>query len=153
MHEPTARVQRAERSSIRVMYNLAESTDRDLVRLEVGEPDFDTPEHVIDAATAAAKDGATHYTPNAGTPECRRAISDAMAANYGVEHEPDEVVVTVGGMEALHLAMLSVVEPGEAVLFPGRRGRTTRTRRFSPTETPSRCRCPPGPATRSTPSD
>ena len=59
MHEPTARVQRAERSSIRVMYNLAESTDRDLVRLEVGEPDFDTPEHVIDAATAAAKDGAT----------------------------------------------------------------------------------------------
>ena len=119
MHEPTARVQRAERSSIRVMYNLAESTDRDLVRLEVGEPDFDTPEHVIDAATVAAKDGATHYTPNAGTPECRRAISDAMAANYGVEHEPDEVVVTVGGMEALHLAMLSVVEPGEAVLFPG----------------------------------
>lgn len=119
MHEPTARVQRAERSSIRVMYNLAESADRDLVRLEVGEPDFDTPGHVIDAAAAAAKDGATHYTPNAGTPECRQAISDAMAADYGVEHDPDEIVVTVGGMEALHLAMLSVVAPGEAVLFPG----------------------------------
>ncbi|PSP89028.1 aminotransferase class I/II [Halobacteriales archaeon QS_4_66_20] len=119
MHEPTARVRRAERSSIRVMYDLAESTDRDLVRLEVGEPDFDTPEYVIDAAAAAAKDGATHYTPNAGTPECREAISDAMAADYGVEHDPDEIVVTVGGMEALHLATLSVVEPGEDVLFPG----------------------------------
>jgi hypothetical protein len=69
MHEPTDRVQWAERSRIRVMYDLAESADRDLVRLEVGEPDFDTPDHV---AAEAARDGATHYTPNAGLPECRR---------------------------------------------------------------------------------
>jgi hypothetical protein len=72
MHEPTDRVQWAERSRIRVMYDLAESADRDLVRLEVGEPDFDTPDHVADAAAEAARDGATHYTPNAGLPECRR---------------------------------------------------------------------------------
>lgn len=119
MHQPTDRVQRAKRSQIRVMYDLAERTDGDIVRLEVGEPDFDTPEHVIDAAAAAARDGATHYTSNAGLPACRRAISDAMARDYGVEHDPTEVVVTVGGMEALHLATLAVVGPGEELLYPG----------------------------------
>lgn len=119
MHEPTARVRRADRSQIRVMYDLAEAADRDLVRLEVGEPDFDTPEHVIEAAAAAARDGATHYTSNAGLPECRQAISDVMAAEYGVEHATDEIVVTVGGMEALHLATLATVGPGEELLYPG----------------------------------
>jgi len=119
MHEPTDRVRRASRSQIRVMFDLAEATDRDLVRLEVGEPDFDTPAHVVEAAAEAARDGATHYTPNAGLPETRRAISEAMAADYGVEHVVDEVVVTVGGMEALHLATLAVVGPGEDLLYPG----------------------------------
>jgi len=101
------------------MYDLAESTDRDLVRLEVGEPDFDTPKHVIEAAASAARDGETHYTPNAGTPACRRAIRDAMAADYGVEHDVEEIAVTVGGMEALHLAALAAVGPGEELLYPG----------------------------------
>jgi aspartate aminotransferase len=119
VHEPTERVRRANRSQIRVMYDLADEVGGDLVRLEVGEPDFDTPEHVIDAAATAARDGATHYTPNAGTPECRRAIQDAMAADYGVEHALDEIVVTVGGMEALHLATMAVVGPGEELLYPG----------------------------------
>ena len=119
MHEPTDRVQRTERSRIRIMYDLAESVDRDLVRLEVGEPDFDTPAHVVEAAAEAAGDGATHYTSNAGLPACRRAIRDAMAADYGVEHGVDEIVVTVGGMEALHLATLATVGPGEELLYPG----------------------------------
>ncbi len=119
MHEPTDRVRRANRSRIRVMFDLAEATDGDPVRLEVGEPDFDTPEHVVDAAAAAARGGATHYTPNAGMPETRRAIRAAMATDYGVEHDVDEIVVTVGGMEALHLATLAVVGPGEELLYPG----------------------------------
>ncbi|QLD85872.1 aminotransferase class I/II-fold pyridoxal phosphate-dependent enzyme [Natronomonas halophila] len=119
MHQPTDRVRRAERSQIRVMFDLAESVDRELVRLEVGEPDFNTPEHVVEAAAEAAREGATHYTSNAGLPECRRAISDAMASDYGVEHAIDEIVVTVGGMEALHLAVLATVGPGEKLLYPG----------------------------------
>ncbi len=120
MHELAARVRGADRSAIRVMYDLAEHQpdDRDLVRLEVGEPDFDTPDHVVDAAAAAARDGATHYTSNAGTPECRRAIADAMATTYGVEYDPGEIVVTVGGMEALHLAILATASPGDEVLYP-----------------------------------
>ncbi|MFU8868103.1 pyridoxal phosphate-dependent aminotransferase [Natronococcus sp.] len=119
MPTPTDRVRRAERSSIRVMFDLAERYDGDLVRLEVGEPDFDTPEHVIDAAARAAREGATHYTSNAGLPACRRAIGETLAEEYGVEHEPDEIVVTTGGMEALHLAVLATVSPGEELLVPG----------------------------------
>ncbi|MGZ0748671.1 pyridoxal phosphate-dependent aminotransferase [Haloparvum sp. AD34] len=120
MHQPTERVRATERSRIRVMFDLAEQepADRDLVRLEVGEPDFDTPEHVVDAAAEAARGGATHYTSNAGLPETRQAISDSMAENYGIEHDPDEIVVTVGGMEALHLATLATVNPGEELLYP-----------------------------------
>ena len=119
MPTPTDRVREAGRSSIRVMYDLAEQHNSDLIRLEVGEPDFDTPDHVIDAAAEAARGGATHYTSNAGMPACRRAIADTLADRYGVTHDPEEVVVTVGGMEALHLAVLATVGPGEELLAPG----------------------------------
>jgi aspartate aminotransferase len=115
----TDRVRRAERSSIRHMFDLAERYEGDLVRLEVGEPDFDTPEHVIDAAFQAARDGETHYTSNAGLPACRRAISETLSREFSVEHDPDEIVVTVGGMEALHLAVVATVSPGEELLVPG----------------------------------
>ncbi len=119
MPTPTDRVRRTKRSSIRVMFDLAERHDGDLVRLEVGEPDFDTPEHVIDAATRAVREGATGYTSNAGLPECRDAIRDRLAADYDVAYDRDEIVVTVGGMEALHLATLATVSPGEEVVVPG----------------------------------
>ncbi|AGB39912.1 pyridoxal phosphate-dependent aminotransferase [Natronococcus occultus] len=119
MPTPTARVRRTERSSIRVMFDLAERHDGDLVRLEVGEPDFDTPAHVVDAAASAARDGETHYTSNAGLPACRRAISDTLAEGFDVVHDPDEIVVTTGGMEALHLATMATVSPSEELLVPG----------------------------------
>ncbi|QCJ45729.1 pyridoxal phosphate-dependent aminotransferase [Haloprofundus sp. MHR1] len=118
MATPTERVRAVDRSSIRVMFDLAEATDRDLVRLEVGEPDFDTPEHVVDAAAEAARAGETHYTSNAGLPEVREAISGTMADRFDVEVAADEVVVTNGGMEALLLAVLSTVGPGEELLIP-----------------------------------
>jgi len=121
MHQPADRVRRAAKSRIRIMYELAEerSPGADLVRLEVGEPDFDTPGGVIDAAADAARAGRTHYTSNAGMPACREAVSRHMAAAFGVEYPPGEVVVTVGGVEALELLALSVVDPGEELLYPG----------------------------------
>ena len=119
MPTPTRRVRRASRSSIRIMFDLAERHDGDLVRLEVGEPDFDTPDHVIDAAMDAARSGETHYTSNAGLPACRRAISETLSTEFGVEHTPDEIVVTTGGMEALHLAVLATVDQGETLVVPG----------------------------------
>ena len=100
------------------MADEAEADGEDVVRLEVGEPDFDTPGRVIEAGFEAARDGATHYTSNAGLPELREAISDTLDADYGVEHDADEVLVTTGGMEALHLAVLASVEQGEDLLVP-----------------------------------
>ncbi len=113
-----ARVQAVERSVIRVMYDMADAHDGDLARLEVGEPDFDTPEHVIEAAFEAVRSGETHYTPNAGIPELREAIADRYAGE-GVSVDPTgEVGVTTGAMEALHLAMLTVVDSGTEVVIP-----------------------------------
>ncbi len=107
-----------ERSGIRVMFELAEQQGGDLVRLEVGEPDFDTPEHVIDAAAQAAREGETHYTSGAGIPELRAAIAERMESETGVPFAPEEVTVTNGGMEALALAILAIVDPGDEVILP-----------------------------------
>lgn len=109
----TERVAASERSAIRVMFDMAEAHDGDLIRLEVGEPDFDTPEHITEAAFEAARAGETHYTSNAGMPALRGAIADGSE-----ELTPEGVVVTTGGMEALHLAMLTVVDPGSEVVIP-----------------------------------
>lgn len=118
MLSPTERVRACERSKIRVMFDLAEAADRDLVRLEVGEPDFDTPAHIIEAATEAAQNGQTHYTSNAGLLELREAIADTLNRDYDIEYEADQFTVTNGGMEALHLAVLSTIEKGEELLIP-----------------------------------
>jgi aspartate aminotransferase len=118
---PTDRVLACERSSIRVMFDLAEEAEReggDPVRLEVGQPDFDTPEHVTEAAFEAARGGATDYTSNAGLPELRRAVGEYLASEFGVDHGPEEVLVTTGGMEALHLAVLCTCPPDSELLFP-----------------------------------
>ncbi len=116
--QPTDRVRACTRSRIRVMFDLAQATGGDLVRLEVGEPDFDTPDHATEAAVAAARGGETHYTSNAGLPELRAAISETLEGEYGVRHGPEEVVVTTGGMEALHLAALCTLSPGGECVIP-----------------------------------
>ncbi|MEZ3142883.1 pyridoxal phosphate-dependent aminotransferase [Halobaculum sp. MBLA0143] len=121
MHELAGRVDDFERSQIRVMFDLAgeaEAAGEDPVRLEVGEPDFDTPEHVTEAAFEAVRDGATDYTASAGIDPLRRAIADTLAADYDLPYDPDQVVATVGGMEALHVTMLTLVDPGETVVTP-----------------------------------
>ncbi|PSQ21473.1 aminotransferase class I/II [Halobacteriales archaeon QS_9_67_17] len=115
---PTDRVRIPDRSSIRVLFDLAEEVGGDLVRLEVGEPDFDTPAHATEAAFAAAERGETDYTTNAGLPELREAIADTLAREYDLSYEPDDVLVTTGGMEALHLAALCVLAPGDELLIP-----------------------------------
>lgn len=116
--QPTARVRDCDRSSIRVLFDLAESMDRDLVRLEVGEPDFDTPAHVTEAAFAAAKRGETNYTSNAGLRELRSAVAGTLTREFGLGYDAEDVLVTTGGMEALHLAALSVLEPDDDLLIP-----------------------------------
>jgi aspartate aminotransferase len=112
------RVDHLDRSKIRVMFDLAEEYDGDPVRLHVGEPDFDTPEHVLDAADRAAREGETHYTVNQGIPPLREAIADELDRESGVEVAPEQVTVKTGAMEALSLATLAVAGPGDEVVIP-----------------------------------
>jgi aspartate aminotransferase len=114
----TERTGNLERSKIRVMFDLAEEYDGDPVRLHVGVPDFNTPEHVIAAAEAAARDGETQYTVNRGIPELRAAIADTMARENRVEYAPEQVTVKTGAMEALSLAILAVAGPGDEIVVP-----------------------------------
>lgn len=113
------RIGRVDRSQIRRMFDEAQQLDDDLVHLEIGEPDFDTPEHIVNAANEAARNGETHYSSNAGLYPLREAIADATAASNGPRYDPEtDIVVTTGAMEALYLAMLITVDPGQKVIIP-----------------------------------
>jgi aspartate aminotransferase len=116
------RVGSLDRSKIRVMFGLAEQerreSGRDVVRLEAGEPNFGTPEHIIDAAADAARDGATHYTENAGILPLREAIAERTASERGVEYDPEQITVKSGAMESLSLIMLAISGPGDEVVVP-----------------------------------
>ncbi|WP_266081309.1 pyridoxal phosphate-dependent aminotransferase [Haladaptatus caseinilyticus] len=117
------RMSAVEQSPIRQMFDLAKRVEaagnEDLVHLEIGEPDFDTPSHIIQAAFDAASAGETHYTSNAGLPALREAIAESTDTAHGFTVDPtEEVLVTTGAMEALALAMLVTVNPGDEVILP-----------------------------------
>ncbi|MFZ2071512.1 MAG: pyridoxal phosphate-dependent aminotransferase [Halobacteriota archaeon] len=94
------------------------SLSGDFINLGLGEPDFDTPEHIKAAAIQALKSGFTGYTSNKGMEELRDAISSKFLRDNHFSVSPDEIIVTSGASEALHIAILSVVEPGDEVLMP-----------------------------------
>ncbi len=95
-----------------------EAQGRSIVHLELGEPDFETPANVREAAKRAIDAGATHYAPFAGIPELRAAIADDVAARKGVAATPEQVFVTVGGKGVMLYAILGLVEPGDEVIVP-----------------------------------
>jgi len=84
----------------------------DIIHLEVGEPDFDTPPNIIEAAAEAMRDGKTHYTPSTGTVDLRRAIAEHYGRTYGVEVDPQCVVVTSGSSPAILLVLSALLDPG-----------------------------------------
>ena len=105
-------------SGIREIFEKAQKIP-DVIRLEFGEPDFDTPDNIKDAAIRAIKSGKTKYTSSAGLPELRRAISDKFSKDNGVEYDPyKEVVVTAGATSALNVSFLATVDVGDEVLIP-----------------------------------
>jgi aspartate/methionine/tyrosine aminotransferase len=95
-----------------------ERRGRDIIHLEIGEPDFDTPAHVVEAGCRALRDGHTHYTPTAGIPELREAIAADVGRSRGIEVDPAQVVVTPGGKPIMFFAILALVEEGDEVLLP-----------------------------------
>lgn len=105
-------------SGIREIFERAQKIP-DAIRLEFGEPDFDTPENIKDAAIRAINNGKTKYTSSSGIPELRSAISSKLASENEVEYDPSkEVVVTAGATSALNLAFLSTVDIGDEILVP-----------------------------------
>ncbi|GHU83812.1 hypothetical protein FACS189468_9270 [Spirochaetia bacterium] len=103
-------------SGIRKMFNLA-SQYSDIVNLTVGEPNFDTPEHIRAAAVKALNGGYTHYSPNAGLPVLREAVAEHFQ-HYQAGFTADNVIISVGALEALTLALITTVGPGDEVLVP-----------------------------------
>jgi aspartate aminotransferase len=95
-----------------------EKQGRSIVHLEIGEPDFDTPNNIKEAATKAMKAGYTHYVPAAGIPELRTAIAEYLSKSRGINVDPDEVVVTPGAKPIIFFSILACVEPGDEVLYP-----------------------------------
>src|SRR5947209_3390544 len=95
-----------------------ERAGREIVHLEIGEPDFDTPAHIKEAAKRALDAGATHYGPSAGLPELREAIAKHVAETRGVPVSPDEVVVTPGAKPIMFFTILALVDEGDEVIYP-----------------------------------
>jgi aspartate aminotransferase len=95
-----------------------EAQGRSIVHLEIGEPDFDTPSHIISAAQHALETGHTHYGPGAGLPELRQAVSAYLQQWRGLDIDPARVVITPGGKPIMFFAILALVNPGDEVIYP-----------------------------------
>jgi aminotransferase len=105
-------------SGIRKFFDIV-ATMKDVISLGIGEPDFVTPQTIMEAGINALRNGQTHYTSNAGLIELRQAIANHLEKLYGVSYDPQhEIVVTVGVSEALYLAMTALLEPGDEVIIP-----------------------------------
>lgn len=95
-----------------------EAQGRDIVHLEIGEPDFDTPKNITEAAIRALQAGHTHYTPAAGIPELRKAVADEISATRGIPVEPDQVVVVPGGKPIMFFVILALIQEGDEAVYP-----------------------------------
>jgi aspartate/methionine/tyrosine aminotransferase len=95
-----------------------ERQGKSVVHLEIGEPDFDTPAHIKEAAKRALDAGATHYGPSAGLPELREAIAQHIGETRGIPVSPDEVVVTPGAKPIMFFAIMALVNRGDEVVYP-----------------------------------
>ncbi|GAG14120.1 unnamed protein product, partial [marine sediment metagenome] len=114
--------QRIPYSQIRVMFDAAQKLEkqgRKIIHLEIGRPDFNTPEHIVEATIDALRAGKHHYSPNAGIPELRQAISDKFSSEYNLEYNPySEVVVSNGVAEGVYVAIHALLNPGDEILIP-----------------------------------
>lgn len=105
-------------SGIRKFFDIA-ATMKDVISLGIGEPDFNTPQPVLQAGMASLQRNETHYTSNAGITELRKTLSAHLDLHYQVNYDPmTELIITVGGSEALYLAATALLDPGDELLIP-----------------------------------
>jgi aspartate/methionine/tyrosine aminotransferase len=95
-----------------------EAQGRNIIHLEIGEPDFDTPANVIEAGVDAIQKGYTHYTPSAGLPALRAAVAEEVTKSHGVKVTSDEVVIVPGGKPTIYFTFTALVEEGDEVIYP-----------------------------------
>ncbi|GAP08247.1 aspartate/tyrosine/aromatic aminotransferase [Anaerolinea thermolimosa] len=112
-----SRMEGLKPSAIRKFFDIV-ATMKDVISLGIGEPDFDTPQPIVQAGVRSLLEGQTHYTSNVGILELRQALSAHLERLYGVSYDPAEMVITVGGSEALYLAATAFVNPGDEVIIP-----------------------------------
>ena len=95
-----------------------EATGKRVIHLEIGEPDFDTAPHIVEAAAKALRDGQTHYCPAPGIPALREAAANHLTAHRGIDVHPDSIVVTPGAKPFLFNGILATCNPGDEVIYP-----------------------------------
>lgn len=118
-HLVNSSVQGIQISGIRKISNMV-ATYKDALTLTVGQPDFPTPAHIVEAGKRALDSNRTIYTPNAGLPELRQAAAAFVRVKYGLDYNPDsEVIVTAGASQALDITLRTILEEGAEVILPG----------------------------------
>ena len=95
-----------------------EAQGRSIIHLEIGEPDFETPKHIVEAGKAALDQGFTHYGPTQGLPELRIAIASYISKTRGIEVGPDRVTVAPGGKPIMYFPMMAVLQEGDEAIYP-----------------------------------
>lgn len=95
-----------------------EAVGRDVVHLEIGEPDFDTPANIIEKAVEALRSGYTHYGPAAGLPEVRKTFAQHIAKDRGIDVGPENVVIVPGGKPIIFFPLTALIDPGDEVIYP-----------------------------------
>src|SRR5271169_707959 len=95
-----------------------EAQGKSVIHLEIGEPDFPTPPHIVEAAKKALDDGWTHYGPTQGQPDLREAIAETVSRTRGIRVGPEHVSVVPGGKPIIFFPMLALLEPGDEVIYP-----------------------------------
>ena len=89
-----------------------------IIKLTLGEPNFNTPEHIKEAAIQAIRDNHSHYTPNAGIPELRKATAEYYNKKFNLNYTPEQVITTIGATEAINASFQAILNPGDTVIVP-----------------------------------
>ena len=95
-----------------------EAQGKEIIHMEIGEPDFDTPAYIKQAAKEALDQGYTHYTPSAGIMSVRQTIADYMSETRGIPIKPENIVIVPGGKPIMFYTIMALVDPGDEVIYP-----------------------------------
>ena len=120
MLKPSERIAHLTESQTIMMSRMSReliAQGKDIINLSLGEPDFDTPQHIKDAAKKAIDEGYTHYPPISGYPDLRQAISDKFKNENGLDFKADQIVVSTGAKQSIANAILCLINPGDEIIL------------------------------------